>query len=85
MKLDDDWKNKIDLAGFKGHQGLERLAKYRHLLKNPNSIQRLDRMLDSRIPFAPDPHPYPTADADQLPITGWESWAASISADQYPK
>jgi hypothetical protein len=70
MKNDDDLKNKIELAGLKGNRGLDNLAKYAPLLSDASFLQRINQMLDLKAVFAPDPHPFPSPDDDELPPGG---------------
>ncbi|MBM3157238.1 MAG: ATP-binding protein, partial [Chloroflexi bacterium] len=68
MKNNDDFKNKIELAGLKDYRGLNELARYAPLLKKASFIERINRVLDLRANFAPNPHPFASPDNDMLPM-----------------
>ena len=62
----NDLKNQIEVAGFKGHEGIEALADATAISRNPALSQKLKRILEVRSAMSEETLPFPSPSDDEL-------------------
>ena len=68
--MNDDWENILELAGYKGHKGMEKFIKYGPFLEEDDLLGELKSTLGKKCALVEDRHPYPSPCDDQLPSAG---------------
>ena len=62
MKREDYYKMRIELAGLKGHAGIETLAAISTFSRNRKWQNLFEKIVEQRASLAQDPHPFPSPD-----------------------